>query len=95
MDNYKGNINAIFFELLDKKDGFTVGQKLTQIEKTAKKRFFDMTDKEIYEVMENYVNEALEEDLPLTAEEFNGFIEILFEQGERRTIFGLGKYYSK
>ena len=31
-----------------KKDGFSLGQKLAQIEKTAKKKFIDMSDEDIY-----------------------------------------------
>lgn len=96
MESYKGNINAIFYDFLLKEDGFSVGEKLTEIEKLTKKRFFNLTEKEIYEAMENIIKTPVEVDTPFETEaEFAGFVEVMLENGERQTTFGVGRYYSK
>ena len=38
-----------------KKDGFSLGQKLAQIEKTAKKKFIDMSDEDIYNSLKQLI----------------------------------------
>ena len=95
MENYKGNINAVFYDFLLKNDGFSVGEKLTEIEKLTKKRFLYLTEKEIYEAMETIIKTPIEVDEPFTSEEFAGFVEVLLENGERQTTFGVARYYSK
>lgn len=48
---YSGQIYLNLPKLLSIQDNFTFGQKLAQIEKTAKKRFIDLTDEEIYNTL--------------------------------------------
>ncbi len=48
---YSGQIYLNLPKLLSIQDGFTFGQKLAQIEKTAKKRFIDMSDEEMYNTL--------------------------------------------
>lgn len=48
---YSGQIYLILPKLLSIQDGFSLGQKLAQIEKTAKKRFINMTDEEVYNTL--------------------------------------------
>ena len=48
---YSGQIYLILPKLLSIQDGFSLGQKLAQIEKTAKKRFINMTDEEVYSTL--------------------------------------------
>ena len=95
MGTYKGNINAIFYDFLLKEDGFSVGEKLTEIEKITKKRFLHLTEKEIYETMEQIIKTPVEIDEPFTDEEFAGFVEVILENGEKQTTFGVGRYYAK
>ena len=45
---YSGQIYVNLSKLLIIQDKFTFGQKLAQIEKTAKKKFIDMSDEDIY-----------------------------------------------
>ena len=45
---YSGYFYKDLPRLLMEKDGFSLGQKLAQIEKTAKKKFIDMSDEDIY-----------------------------------------------
>ena len=45
---YSGQIYLNLPKLLSIQDKFTFGQKLAQIEKTAKKKFIDMSDEDIY-----------------------------------------------
>lgn len=47
----KGAIIELLEDFFMIKDNFTVGQKITQIEKTAKKRFYDMSDEDIYNAL--------------------------------------------
>ena len=48
---YSGQIYLTLPKLLSIQDGFSFGQKLAQIEKTAKKRFINMTDEEVYNTL--------------------------------------------
>lgn len=75
MENYIGNIHHMLFDIFQKNDGFSVGEKLTQIEKITKKRFFNLSDQEIYEALEKYKNTPIEEDEKMTEEEFMGWID--------------------
>lgn len=97
MQNYKGNINAIFYDFLSVDDGFSAGEKLTAIEKLLpRKKLFYATDKEIYEAMEKYVNTPIEKDEPFEKDtDFAGFVEVMFEDNTKQTVFGIGRYYSK
>lgn len=74
MQQYIGGFYKSIFTLLMKDDGYTIGQKLTQLEKASKKRFFDLSDKEIYEVLGEVIAENTA-DTELTDEEFNNWIE--------------------
>jgi hypothetical protein len=68
-NQFIGGFYTKLFALLKKDDGYSLGQKLTQIEKTAKKRFYDMTDKELYESLEKSIAEDVN-DSELTDQEF-------------------------
>ena len=61
------------FTLLNKADECTIGQKLTQLEKISKKRFFDMSDKEIYDALERAIADDVT-DTTMTDEEFNNWV---------------------
>jgi hypothetical protein len=66
-----GQIYQDLAKFLAIKDGFTFGQKLTQIEKEAKKRFFDMSDEEIYLTLKSLIEvKQYYKDEILTNEEF-------------------------
>lgn len=56
--NLQGAISELITELFIIDDNFTAGQKLTQIEKTAKKRYYDLSDEELY----NALKETLKTD---------------------------------
>ena len=65
---YSGYFYKDLPRLLMEKDGFSLGQKLAQIEKTAKKKFIDMSDEEVYsslkiliETKEYYLDEFPDE----------------------------------
>lgn len=49
--NLEGVIHEELFKLFLIRDGFSVGEKLTQVEKTAKKRFYNMTNDELYNAL--------------------------------------------
>jgi hypothetical protein len=49
--NLEGVIHEELFKLFLIRDGFSVGEKLTQIEKTAKKRFYNLTNDELYNAL--------------------------------------------
>lgn len=88
MEKYIGNIYHIFLEILQKKDGFTVGEKLTAIEKELpNKKFFYASDKEIYEAMEKYKAAPLDEEEKLTEEEFLGWVNLKMAHGITMPIF--------
>lgn len=52
---YSGYFYKELPRLLMEKDGFSLGQKLAQIEKTAKKKFIDMSDEDIYNSLKQLV----------------------------------------
>ena len=66
MQQYLGNIYKIFFDVLQKKDGFSAGEKIATIEKITKQRLVLLSDKQLYEAMETYLNEPVEEVIPFT-----------------------------
>ena len=65
---YSGYFYKDLPRLLMEKDGFSLGEKLAQIEKTAKRKFVEMTDEEVYsslkiliETKEYYLDEIPDE----------------------------------
>lgn len=52
---YSGYFYKDLPRLLMEKDGFSLGQKLAQIEKTAKKKFIDMSDEDIYNSLKQLI----------------------------------------
>ena len=52
---YSGQIYVNLSKLLIIQDKFTFGQKLAQIEKTAKKKFIDMSDEDIYNSLKQLI----------------------------------------
>lgn len=88
MENYKGNVYNLLFEVFQKKDGFSVGEKFTAIEKLLpQKKYFTATDQEIYEATEKYKLSPLEEDEKLTDEEFVGWVTMKGLDGKETKIF--------
>lgn len=53
--NLQGAIAELITDLFMINDGFSAGEKLTQIEKTAKKRFYSMSDEDIYNALKETV----------------------------------------
>jgi len=53
--NLQGAIVELFTELFIINDGFSAGEKLTQIEKTAKKKYYNMSDEEIYNALKETI----------------------------------------
>jgi hypothetical protein len=68
--NYAGAIHTELFDLFLIDDGYNIPQKLTQIEKTTKKRFFDMTDEEMYNTIQMLKKEDYYSDQEITEDEF-------------------------
>ena len=52
---YSGYFYKELPRLLMEKDGFSLGQKLAQIEKTAKRKFIDMSDEDIYNSLKQLI----------------------------------------
>ena len=73
--NYAGAIHTELFELFIVDDGYNIPQKLTQIEKTAKKRFFNMTDEELYLTIQKLKKENYYSDEENTDKEFKNWID--------------------
>lgn len=73
--NYAGAIHTELFDLFLVDDGYNIPQKLTQIEKTAKKRFFDMTDKELYNTIQKLKEENYYSDEDFTEEQFKIWVD--------------------
>lgn len=73
---YGGQFYIQLMKLLSINDNYTIGEKLTVIEKTAKKRFYELTDKELYETL-MYIIETKDyfNDEVYTEEEFKTWIE--------------------
>jgi hypothetical protein len=92
MENYLGHIGNLFFDVLSRKDGFSAGEKFTAIEKITKKRFFNLTDQEIYQAMETYVAMPIEEDEPMTKVEFEGWVEGAVVKINNKPV-GIGRFY--
>ena len=73
--SYTGAIHTELFDLFLIDDGYNIPQKLTQIEKTAKKRFFEMTDVEMYEAIQKLKKEDYYSDEETTEEEFKTWVD--------------------
>lgn len=73
--NYAGAIHTELFDLFLVDDGYNIPQKLMQIEKTAKKRFFNMTDKELYETIQKLKQENYYSDEIVTDEQFKIWVD--------------------
>ena len=58
----QGAIVELLTDLFIINDGFSAGEKLTQIEKTAKKRFYDMSDIEIFNALKETVKSEYYQD---------------------------------
>lgn len=55
--NLQGAIAELITELFMINDGFSAGEKLTQIEKTAKKKYYSMNDTEIYNALKETIKQ--------------------------------------
>lgn len=75
MSKYLGAIHTELYDLLMVDDNFTVGEKFTQIEKTTKKRFFELTDKELFEAIQKLKKEDYYSDEKLNDLEFTNWTE--------------------
>ena len=69
--NFQGAIAEAITDLFMINDGFSAGEKLTQIEKTAKKRFYSLSDKELYETLKELLKTDYFSDTYYTQEELN------------------------
>ena len=73
--NFVGAIHSELFEYFMVDDGFNILQKLTQIEKTTKKRYMEMSDKDVLNtIQELRKNQDYYKDQKLTPEEFKEWI---------------------
>lgn len=73
---FSGQIYQDLAKYLTINDGYTFGQKLTQIEKEAKKRFYNMTDEDIYRTLKSLIStKEYCKDEKLTDEEFKMWVE--------------------
>lgn len=69
--NLQGAIAELITELFMINDGFSSGEKITQIEKTAKKRFLQMSDEELYNSLKETIKNDYYSDEFLTKEELD------------------------
>jgi hypothetical protein len=63
--NFKGAIHDSLLNLFMIKDGFSIGEKMQQLEKQMKKRFFYASDEEIYNGIETLLKSDYYEDTPI------------------------------
>ena len=74
--NFVGAIHSELFEYFMVDDGFNIPQKLTQIEKTAKKRYMEMSDKDVLNtIQELRKNQDYYKDQKLSPEEFKNWVK--------------------
>ena len=78
---YKGQFYLDLPIYLSIADGYSLGEKLTQIEKEAKKKFIEMSDEEIYTTL-RYLTTTKEyfKDEKLNEEEFKEWSDNKFPQ---------------
>lgn len=55
--NLQGAIAELITELFMINDGFSAGEKLTQIEKTAKQKYYNMSDEQIYNALKETIKQ--------------------------------------
>ncbi len=73
---YSGLIYVELGKYLAINDGFSFGEKLVQLEKTTKKRFYNLSEEEIYNTLKSLVaTKEYYKDEKLTDEEFNSWRE--------------------
>lgn len=75
--NYSGNIYQKLFDVFDKKDGLTEGEKLFSIfrQQNLRKHLLNASGKDIYEAIERYLAFPVDEgDMQMTQEEFDSWI---------------------
>jgi len=73
MSQYIGAFHNNLFNFLIKDDGYSLGQKLAQIEKTAKKEYSELTDKEIYEALQLVLKEDYSDEI-YSDEDFKNWV---------------------
>lgn len=73
--NLQGAIVDLITELFMIDDGFSAGEKLTQIEKTAKKRFHLMNDEEVYNALKETLKNDYYSDTYYSDEELENILE--------------------
>ena len=88
--SYVGNIYKVFGDALDKKDGFTVGQKIKEIVRLSGKNLYEITDQELYQAIQKYLNTNEQEDEQFSEEEFYGWVELVTEKETK--FLGFGRY---
>lgn len=73
---YKGQFYIDLPAYLSIADGYSLGEKLTQIEKEAKKKFIEMSDEEIYTTL-RYLTTTKEyfKDEKLNEDEFKEWVD--------------------
>ena len=69
--NLQGAIAELITELFMINDGFSAGEKLTQIEKTAKQKFYNLSDEQFYNALKETVKNDYYSDEFLTKEELD------------------------
>lgn len=75
MSQYIGAIHEELYEYFLINDGFNIPQKLAQIEKTANKKYIEMTDVQLFNtIQELRKNNNYHQDQKLTVEEFNNWV---------------------
>lgn len=75
--NLQGAIAELITELFMINDGFSAGEKITQLEKTAKKRFLQMSDEELYNSLKETIKKDYYQDTTCSEQEI---ADILFKQ---------------
>ncbi len=73
MSQFIGAFHNNLFIFLMKDDGYSLGQKLAQIEKTANKKYSEATDKEIYEALQLVLKEDYSDEV-YSDEEFGNWV---------------------
>lgn len=72
-------LNGIILELITDlfmvQDGFTVGEKLAQVEKTAGSKFCSMSNDELYESLKTTIKTDYYSDEPMTEKEKEEFLK--------------------
>lgn len=75
--NYSGNIYQKLFDVFEKKDGLTLGEKLFSVfrQQNLRKHLLNASGKDIYEAIERYLSFPVDEtDVQMSEEEFNSWL---------------------